>query len=537
MKELITPRILSDIPIETAGDTQLQFEAYANTLARMLLSKSTPTPLVIGIYGRWGTGKTTLLQILRAKLNENSGLPQPNTPSFLNHGEEVGSYRTCKTVWFNAWKYSREEELWVALVEQIRMAMWQEEGFIERVVGKIRDLKDKYRWPEALASAATQLITHGRVSLEIGQYREASRFHQNLAFYDEFYVLFDELVADFSRRQEGGLLVVLIDDLDRCLPSKVIQALEAIKLLMDVRGCVFVLGADSTMITAAVQAHYAANGIQVINPKEYLSKIVQIQFDLPPLRVEDAADFVERLPGIETPSARLLRLLVSSIPTNLRRIKTFMNHVQLLWATLVNTGLGSKATKETLIEWLVLYEACPAFCEELTAIEGDQAKIALIVSVKRLAQAGSKERRAMVEADGRLSKFAQDEMLLSLFRQGTFDFSPETIGLYIHLSPAPPLWVASKEPSDIVDDVLATLSPRERRVIEFRFGLGYPQPSTLQFIAGEWGVTSRTVSRWIAVALRKLRHPSRARLLARLAHSDELLDEGCRSLLAAVGIA
>lgn len=64
-----------------------------------------------------------------------------------------------------------------------------------------------------------------------------------------------------------------------------------------------------------------------------------------------------------------------------------------------------------------------------------------------------------------------------------------------------------------IEDVLNTLSPRERRVIQLRFGLEDGRSRTLEEVGKEFSVTRERIRQIEAKALRKLRHPSRSRKL------------------------
>ncbi len=70
-----------------------------------------------------------------------------------------------------------------------------------------------------------------------------------------------------------------------------------------------------------------------------------------------------------------------------------------------------------------------------------------------------------------------------------------------------------------IEKALSTLSPRERRVIQLRFGLLGEQPHTLEEIGHEFGVTRERIRQLEGMALRKLRHPSRAKALKEYAYS------------------
>ena len=77
--------LLDDLPSDRDA---LDFEPYVATLADLIASPSTRTPLTIGVFGTWGSGKTSLMRMVRNKLPE--------------------SFRTA---WFDAWKYEKEETL------------------------------------------------------------------------------------------------------------------------------------------------------------------------------------------------------------------------------------------------------------------------------------------------------------------------------------------------------------------------------------------------------------------------------------------
>ena len=110
------------------------------------------------------------------------------------------------------------------------------------------------------------------------------------AFFDYFDASLNRLLASWVSGkltdaaeidEREGALVIFIDDLDRCLPDKVVQVLETIELFLDKRGCVFVLGADTCIVREAVTQHYKQAGFVEDNARDYLDNIIQIRFDLP----------------------------------------------------------------------------------------------------------------------------------------------------------------------------------------------------------------------------------------------------------------
>ncbi|MGD2207492.1 MAG: SUMF1/EgtB/PvdO family nonheme iron enzyme [Anaerolineae bacterium] len=98
-KRLVTPLIFDDEPVLGGETAHFQFEAYANTLARLVAAKTTRTPLTIGVFGEWGTGKTTLLRAIQARLDETEKLGKKDGPAFLTGDSRYGCADTAGNVW------------------------------------------------------------------------------------------------------------------------------------------------------------------------------------------------------------------------------------------------------------------------------------------------------------------------------------------------------------------------------------------------------------------------------------------------------
>lgn len=250
-RKLITPLIFNDEPVGRDETAYFQFGPYADTLARIIAGKNTRTPLTIGVHSEWGSGKTTLMRRIQAKLDETRDY-KTKPPSFVSVDERGSAFtekfRECRTVWFNAWKYGREEALFVALIEEVLRQM-RREGAMQALYAELADPKqDKLKVSEAVISTLTRVFTAGQLDIDLTAFQTESRFRTNLAFLDEFQEVFDRLLRWYvarDRTAEGefddtkGVLVIFIDDLDRCLPEKTVQVLEAIKLMMGKRGTVF----------------------------------------------------------------------------------------------------------------------------------------------------------------------------------------------------------------------------------------------------------------------------------------------------------
>ena len=456
------PRIFNDLPLSADEEAHFQFTAYADTFARLIASKRTRTPLTIGIHGDWGSGKTTLMQLIKARLDETRlQRRRERKLSFLSWEESAAKvfpqhFRTCKTVWFNAWKYGREEALLAALIRTIVRTMARD-GWLDKVKAKVADPERPRLKPfTAAVDFASQLLSGGEMQFDLTKHQAESPMRAQMPFFERFSEEFDRLLAWYVNGRpnlrgeiddQRGVLVVFIDDLDRCLPDKMVQVLEAVKLFLDKRGCVFVLGADRRVVREAVAAHYRRQQIDIAartEYRDYLEKIIQVRFDLPPLRERDMEAYVEALGTGEQPLDPTLltnlHIIVSAREMNPRHIKTFINSIELGWAMLqrAEPETAKRLDKAQFIEWQALRAVAPDFCRELREREPKTQALALLRDMRAYAVAQSEgdEQTAadLVEKRPRLRKYAEDEALLRVLRAGEFAFNVETLEACIFLS-------------------------------------------------------------------------------------------------------
>jgi hypothetical protein len=347
--------ILGDRPAE---EDALGFAPYRDTLVEIVAGPDTHTPLTIGIFGTWGAGKTSLMSMVKAHIDKR-GLPR---------------YRA---VWFNAWKYNKEDALWRALILRVLDALRprKEDGtlYAEEELGQeqqdmVRDLdrleESLYRtvewqelgrwtldWAKALrgtAEGAAEIalafvpgglplvnLLKGTAKAVTGKDQQAvaeafrrevqSYRREQLRSLEQFEGQFRALLDRYVVRLEGRL-IVFVDDLDRCLPEKTIEVLEAIKLFLDVPGCVFLLGIDHEAVQEAVQTRYEGE----VKGRQYLEKIIQLPFLLPPIDAEDMRGFVTTLVP-HLPDPRCAGVFALGLAPNPRQVKRTVNVFLLVW--------------------------------------------------------------------------------------------------------------------------------------------------------------------------------------------------------------
>jgi formylglycine-generating enzyme required for sulfatase activity len=368
--EYLTPQTLHDWPLKKDQDALFNFDDFAATLARLIASRDTKTPLTIGVSGRWGSGKTTLLRRVERMLEQTQVLYDPAKPALMDFGnpEEVPQalFRPCRTVWFNAWKYADEEQLLVALVRVIVQEMSRDD-LVSKVLGKLLDPSYPRRdVVNTVLGWFSVKVGEAQIGLNTGQ-PVPTAFAEKTALLDLFDEAFDKLMAAWVQRKMDaekidpaqGVLVVIIDDLDRCLPPKMIQVLEAVKLFMDKEGCVFLLGADTEIVRRAVEKQYEAAGVSGQGAGDYLEKIVQLRFELPPSTHTTMQAMLNGEAVIGADWGDSWRLLITGAEINPRKVKTFVNDLNLQWAMLVNSGQAQGVDRADFNTWQVLARIAP----------------------------------------------------------------------------------------------------------------------------------------------------------------------------------
>ncbi|MFZ5904541.1 MAG: P-loop NTPase fold protein [Chloroflexota bacterium] len=382
-----TPQILSDSPLRDADEASFHFDHFAITLARLIADPETRTPLTIGISGKWGSGKTTLLRRVKVLLDRRD---RKGKPFFANDGETVKDFRACRTVWFDAWKYNDEDELLVALVRAILYEMQNGDmkDKFKAFLGK-GEIEPTYDFISMFINAF-QLKFGGlgaemQIKFDPKSHKEESPFQTHTAFFDYFDTALENLLAiwvhgkdDYKKINEReGALVVFIDDLDRCLPEKVVQVLEAVKLFLDKDGCVFVLGADTDIVQEAVVKHYDDAGVKGENVGDYTEKLIQLRFTLPPIPEEDMNAYVK---GQVEDKALVehWKIITYGAEANPRKVKTFLNDLRLRWAMWQNTGQAGSVDFDDFVRWEVLMRAAPKFRARVYNITDAQLRYGLV---------------------------------------------------------------------------------------------------------------------------------------------------------------
>ncbi|RQW09296.1 hypothetical protein EH222_04140, partial [candidate division KSB1 bacterium] len=309
-------KLLSDEPVLESGRAdRLEFEHTAKVLARAALHAD--SPITIGIYGGWGSGKTSLMRLMWQCVEE----------------EGLGA-RPAVAVWFNAWQYEREEHLVVPLIATIardiknKQMQWKKKkGKAARDASKIMDTGGS-KIHDALRSVLYGVSIVGKFGIpHVGELEISASMKDMIERYEAvtkdtlmarslYFDAFDKLrELAHDKKVEKPQIVVFIDDLDRCFPEHAVRLIESIKLILHQPSFAFVLGIYPQIIEEFIRNKYAAqyslaaaqvaakdlSDLQSRMDKylgyfdDYLEKIVQVHHYVPERGPSQMQSYIKQL--------------------------------------------------------------------------------------------------------------------------------------------------------------------------------------------------------------------------------------------------
>lgn len=421
---MVVKKILLDAPTDRPAP------GYEGTVTAFagIIADSQPN-FAIGIFGGWGSGKTTLMGAIKSALLANGIL----------------------TVDFNAWRFEREPQLLVPLLDTIRGALADRAAALEKKsieaggeapdeVPKLQKIAGRVgRIVKALATGLSGSVgIPGAVTINYDANTAINAFNalagheagdpasgqEDIAPKSLYVAAFGELQTAFEGLAEAGVtrIVVFVDDLDRCLPVNALDVLESMKLFFDLPGFIFVVGLDEAVIDSAIATKLtaamaspratAADTATVAElvvggqlGREYAKKIFQVPYTLPVIRPMQLGNLLESMytdVGItDDELAELSKLVVPYLEVislqrrvNPREVKRFLNSFTLQALIHPDDELKPKAilALQTIAfrpDWQPWYEAVNARPNEFRAAIEEYRKRAEQLYDLRDAPAGS----------------------------------------------------------------------------------------------------------------------------------------------------
>jgi len=247
----------------------IDISMFAESIAEFI--RECETPITIGLQGDWGTGKTSLMNMVKCNLPD----------------------RKIHKIDINTWHYSmfrQDEYLGVIIVQTLidelakKMAGSNKE-FAVNLEESSKKVNEVLRKVVNVAKSVSIGIPGGGISINdiksaIQSVDDSMHIENISAVMLDFKNKFAKIVSDHVDVENNERIVFFIDDLDRIRPLKAIEVLETLKNFMDVEGCVFVLAVDYEIVQLGIAEKFGRD-IQQTSGKSFFDKIIQLPFTMP----------------------------------------------------------------------------------------------------------------------------------------------------------------------------------------------------------------------------------------------------------------
>jgi hypothetical protein len=301
---------------ETSEDL-LGFKVHADLLINILNDESV-LPITIGVFGDWGSGKSSVLQIVKEEFEKDDD-------------------KDSLCIYFNGWTFEGYDDAKAALLNSILKELEDNKKISvelrDAVKEKAKKLWKSIDWMRGagmvmknVALPAVSAYFTGGLSLVPFAYQKMAEWGDDPEKIieklqsDEGKKIFKAFVKEGKEDDENSTnvvaefrkdfsdllaatnfkrLVVIIDDLDRCSPERIIENLEAIKLFLNVPKTAFLIGADPRIVKYAIEHKYKNNKeIEEDNNRiviDYLEKLIQLPYSLPRLSESEVETYISML--------------------------------------------------------------------------------------------------------------------------------------------------------------------------------------------------------------------------------------------------
>ena len=296
--------IVVDLP---ASDPKLGYEKFVAGIAAAIRGAE-QSRFTVGLYGPWGTGKSSLLAALQSELER-----------------EIDGDEAIYVAVFDSWRYQHEQDLILPLLACVK-------GAIE---DRIR-VESKFPAKQIVQEKAKLFLAKmGRVirSFEISipgvvglKMTNPDNVYEPLSP-DLYLAPFQQLKELSKIADEQQRIVILVDDLDRCSPDTIVRIVETMHTLTDVDGFVFVLALDYQYLVEAIRQKYPQS-----DPHRFIEKLIQVPFPIPPVEIStESIPEVIRTWGELKPwfgngaEALVAEVVTRALRSNPRQLKRLIN--------------------------------------------------------------------------------------------------------------------------------------------------------------------------------------------------------------------
>jgi len=280
-------------------ESQIDLLAYSPfaELITNITANERLNPLTIGLFGRWGVGKSTLLKLVEKNITERDS-----------------TRKKLVCVSLNSWMFEGYDDAKSAIMESLLRTLMDNQPAFEEFKEDIKGLISRINF----LKLGTTVVKHGlplamsavnpaATALTMAQYfskdkrkeilddlkqvlnEKSSDENTTVENIRQFRIEFSELINN----SKIDNLIIMIDDLDRCTPERVIETLEAVKLFLSVPKTTFIIAVDNQVMKYSIENKYPkiTEGSEDFSAN-YIEKIIQLPINIPELSETDIKNYL-----------------------------------------------------------------------------------------------------------------------------------------------------------------------------------------------------------------------------------------------------
>lgn len=343
-------------PIQDPESDHLGRYRFAQRLLKRVAAADCSS--AVGLYGGWGVGKTSILNLMKSINDQDAPLVQ----------------KKPKLIYMDIWPYEVSGDLALPILVRTR-----------QLIGNLPEETYSKSWRRilgVLAQAGMDITLRKLAGLQlndvkdyVGNLRDVSPDAINIRDLETLVddirggqEAFCELARLASEAHQNRRLVFLIDNLDRCSPENVVRLLESVKNFLYAPNCVWVFAMDSGVIASYIDRKY--DGTRM-DGNSYLDKIIPEQYHIPPITIADMVR-LHRFLGVAQPAGRVGLPVIDlgklpNLPEVLIPRRLLKTAHKFYEAYTIDTDLGSPAGSDSTFFLILLYYTWPAFYERFSS--------------------------------------------------------------------------------------------------------------------------------------------------------------------------
>lgn len=241
-----------DYPINEISEDRFQRQQFSNRIAETIYNYQNNKSLVIGLYGKWGSGKSSVLNLIQT------------------HIEIIDTQKEIIVVKFNPWRFSDEKSLLLSFLNV----------FAKAIDVELKEKKEKLSETISKYADALAIIPISGINKTVKAISDS--FVQDSV--EELKLRLDKAIQSV-----GEKILVVIDDIDRLDKNEIYSILRLVKLNADFPNSIYLLSFDEEMVAEAIGERFGKTGKEA--GRNFLEKIIQVPLYLPKLLQSDLINY------------------------------------------------------------------------------------------------------------------------------------------------------------------------------------------------------------------------------------------------------